>query len=108
MPPAATVARFAAGEGIATGRIGPATPLRIVDAILSGVHEAGTSHFELLRAFAAADILDAADRALNALGYRTHEFGDSIFLEKSGRRQGRQPLLAGSAPAATGFLSRRK
>ena len=99
---------LAAGEGIATGRIGPATPLRIVDAILSGVHEAGTSHFELLRAFAAADILEAADHALNALGYRTHEFGDSIFLEKSGRREGRQPLLAGSAPAATGFLSRRK
>ena len=96
-----------AGEGTATGRIGPATPLRIVDAILSGAHEAGTSHFELLRAFAAADILDAADRALNALGYRTHEFGDSIFLEKSGRRQGRQPRRTGSAPAA-GFLSRRK
>ena len=94
-----------AGEGTATGRIGPATPLRIVDAILSGVHEAGTSHYELLRAFAAAEILDTADRALNALGYRTHEFGDSIFLEKSGRRQGRQPLLTGSAPAATGFLS---
>ena len=108
MPRAATVACFAAGEGIATGRIGPATPLRIVDAILSGVHEAGTSHYELLRAFAAAEILDAADRALNALGYRTHEFGDSIFLEKSGRREGRQPLLAGSTPAATGFLSRGK
>ena len=92
-----------AGEGIATGRIGPATPLRIVDAILSGVHEAGTSHFELLRAFAAADILEAADHALNALGYRTHEFGDSIFLEKSRRHL----LLAGSIPAS-GFLSRRK
>ena len=100
---------LAAGEGIATGRIGPATPLRIVDAILSGVHEAGTSHFELLRAFAAAEILDAADHALNALGYRTHEFGDSIFLEKSGRRA-RPPSLSSPAatPAATGFLSRRK
>jgi len=94
------------GEGIATGRIGPATPLRIVDAILSGVHEAGTSHFELLRAFAAADILEAADHALNALGYRTHEFGDSIFLEKSRRRA--DPVLADSTPAASGFLSRRK
>ena len=97
-----------AAEGIATGRIGPATPLRIVDAILSGVHEAGTSHFELLRAFAGAEILEAADHALNALGYRTHEFGDSIFLEKSGRSEGRRPLLAGATPAATGFLSRGK
>ena len=57
-----------AGEGIATGRIGPATPLRIVDAILSGVHEAGTSHFELLRAFADDEILDAAELALNSPG----------------------------------------
>ena len=94
---------LAAGEGMATGRIGPATPLRIVDAILSGVHEAGTSHFELLRAFAGAEILAAADRALNALGYRTHEFGDSIFLETSGRREGRQPRFA-----EAGFLSRGK
>jgi S-adenosylmethionine:tRNA ribosyltransferase-isomerase len=92
-----------AGEGTATGRIGPATPLRIVDAILTGVHEAGSSHFELLRAFAATEILDAVDRALNARGYRTHEFGDSIFLEK-----GRIAVRATTLAAATGFLPRRK
>ena len=96
-----------AGEGIATGRIGPATPLRIVDAILSGVHEAGSSHFELLRAFAADDILDAADHALNALGYRTHEFGD-FDIPGEIRRRAIVTVLAGSAPAAAGFLSRRK
>jgi S-adenosylmethionine:tRNA ribosyltransferase-isomerase len=71
-----------AGEGLATGRIEPATPLRIVDAILSGTHEAGTSHFELLRAFTPDVILAAADRALEAMGYRTHEFGDSVFVER--------------------------
>jgi S-adenosylmethionine:tRNA ribosyltransferase-isomerase len=71
-----------AGEGLATGRIGPATPLRIVDAILSGTHEAGTSHFELLRAFTPDAILAAADRTLEDMGYRTHEFGDSVFVER--------------------------
>jgi S-adenosylmethionine:tRNA ribosyltransferase-isomerase len=100
--------RLELGEGIATGRIGPSTPLRIVDAILSGVHEAGTSHFELLRAFADDEILDAADHALNARGYRTHEFGDSIFLEKSSPRASRHPVITGSALSAAGFLSRRK
>ena len=40
-----------AGEGIATRQIGPTTRLRVVDAILSGTHERGTSHYELLRAF---------------------------------------------------------
>jgi S-adenosylmethionine:tRNA ribosyltransferase-isomerase len=100
--------RLVPGEGIATGRIGPSTPLRIIDAILSGVHEAGASHFELLRAFAADEILDAADHALNARGYRTHEFGDSIFLEKSSPRSSRHPVITRSALVAAGFLSPRK
>ena len=71
-----------AGEGVATNRIGRDTPLRIAGAILSGAHEVGTSHFELLRAFAPDDILQAADHALNLLGYRPHEFGDSVLLER--------------------------
>lgn len=72
-----------AGEGLATGRIGPATELQVVDAILSGTHERGTSHFELLRAFADDETLADMDAELEAHGYRTHEFGDSIFVERS-------------------------
>ena len=40
------------GPGVATQRITAGTRLRIVDAILSGVHEPATSHYQLLRAFA--------------------------------------------------------
>ncbi len=69
-----------AGEGVATQRIGPATRLAVVDAILSGTHEPGSSHYELLGAFAAARTLRAADRELEARGYRTHEFGDSVLV----------------------------
>ena len=69
-----------AGAGIATQRIGPATRLAVVDAILSGTHEPGTSHYELLGAFAAARTLAAAGRELEARGYRTHEFGDSVLV----------------------------
>lgn len=80
-----------AGAGMAINRIGAGTKLRIVDAMLSGTHETGTSHFELLRAFAPDDVIAAADHALNARGYRTHEFGDSVFLEKfRGRLTGAQ------------------
>ena len=46
-----------------TGRIGPDTEIAIVDAILSGVHQAGESHFELLRAFADDATLDAMRRS---------------------------------------------
>ena len=70
-----------AGDGVATLRVGPATILRVVDAILTGVHEAGTSHHELLRAFAADAILDRAGSELAGRDYRTHEFGDSVLIE---------------------------
>jgi S-adenosylmethionine:tRNA-ribosyltransferase-isomerase (queuine synthetase) len=51
-----------------------------VDVILSGTHERGTSHFEMLRAFVDDESLDRIDEQLNARDYRTHEFGDSVFL----------------------------
>ena len=69
-----------AGEGIATGRIGPTTRLRVVDAILSGTHERGTSHYELLRAFLEDSTLERATDELDELGYKTHEFGDSVLI----------------------------
>jgi S-adenosylmethionine:tRNA ribosyltransferase-isomerase len=72
-----------AGEGIATQRIGPSSRLRVVDAILSGTHEAGTSHYELLRAFLDDDTLRRASAELDARGYLTHEFGDSILIERA-------------------------
>jgi len=74
--------RVRAGDGIATRRIGAGTSLRVVDAILSGTHERDSSHHELLRAFADERTLDRADRALDEGGYLTHEFGDSVLIEK--------------------------
>jgi S-adenosylmethionine:tRNA ribosyltransferase-isomerase len=72
-----------AGEGVATQRIGPASCLRVVDAILSGTHEAGTSHYELLRAFLDEETLRLATKELDARGYLTHEFGDSVLIERA-------------------------
>jgi S-adenosylmethionine:tRNA ribosyltransferase-isomerase len=68
------------GQALATQRIGPLTSLRVVDAIVSGTHERGTSHYELLRAFQDDDALRRMDEQAEAHGYRTHEFGDSVFL----------------------------
>jgi S-adenosylmethionine:tRNA ribosyltransferase-isomerase len=69
-----------AGEGVAKGRIGPSTHLRVVDAILSGTHEPGTSHYELLRAFLEDATLRRATEELDSHGYKTHEFGDSVLI----------------------------
>jgi S-adenosylmethionine:tRNA ribosyltransferase-isomerase len=73
-----------AGHAVATERIGRTVRLRVVDAILTGVHERGTSHYELLRAFVNDSTLSEADREMAAYGYRPHEFGDSMLVTKVG------------------------
>jgi len=70
------------GEGLATQRIGAASRLRVIDALLTGIHEPGTNHYQLLRAFADEDTLRRASGELDTHAYRTHEFGDSVFIEK--------------------------
>src|SRR5678816_4708618 len=70
------------GDGVAKGKIGPATRLRVVDAILSGTHEPGTSHYELLRAFLEDSALERATSELITHNYKTHEFGDSVFIHR--------------------------
>jgi S-adenosylmethionine:tRNA ribosyltransferase-isomerase len=83
------------GAGVADQRIGGDTRLRVVDAILSGTHEAGTSHHDLLRAFLADDALRRLSVELDSRGYLTHEFGDSILIEADlHRRPIRAPLRA--------------
>ncbi len=84
------------GPGLATQRIGSATRLQVVDALLSGTHESGTSHYHLLSAFADEETMRRIDKELNMCGYRTHEFGDSVFVERV-RRVAKSVDLAASA-----------
>jgi len=86
------------GDGLATGRIGPATRLRIADVIVSGTHEPGTSHYELLRAFQPGAVLARLSRELDGGGYLTHEFGDFVWL--AGTRTGDTRILERSATMA--------
>jgi S-adenosylmethionine:tRNA ribosyltransferase-isomerase len=75
--------RVRCGAGVATQRIEATSRLCIVDALLTGTHEPGTSHHALLGAFAKEESLRLAGRALDAHGYRTHEFGDSMLIERA-------------------------
>ena len=75
------------GTGLRRNRIGCETRLRLVDAILTGIHQPGESHFELLRAFANEPVLNRISAAAIDRGYREHEFGDSMLIE-------RQPSIA--------------
>ena len=70
------------GEGMARGRIERGTRISIVDAILTGVHQPGESHFELLRAFADDGRLARIGSDVREHRYRAHEFGDSLLVER--------------------------
>jgi S-adenosylmethionine:tRNA ribosyltransferase-isomerase len=74
------------GDGIATQRFGPKSELRVVNALLTGAHEPGTTHYELLRSFVDDRTLPHIDQELELHDYRTHEFGDSVFVEESERK----------------------
>jgi S-adenosylmethionine:tRNA ribosyltransferase-isomerase len=84
---AASKGPLRAGEGLADNRLGPASPLRVVDALVSGTHEPGTSHHRLLHAFAGTATLDRLDAALERDGYRGHEYGDSVLLWRAAARR---------------------
>jgi acyl-CoA synthetase (AMP-forming)/AMP-acid ligase II len=87
----------AAASGLSCGitdlRLGPGTRRQVVDAIVTGVHEAGTSHHTLLEAFAASRVLEEATIASIDAGLLAHEFGDvwlwrvlSAHCAKTGER----------------------
>src|SRR5690606_17961373 len=69
-----------AGPGVTDLIITPSRALRVVDALLTGMHDPSESHYRLLGAFTPPALLERAwDRAL-ASGYRSHEFGDLALL----------------------------
>ncbi len=75
-----------AGAGLATLRLGPATPLSVVDAVVSGLHVPGESHFELLAAFAPEGELRAALELAAARRLSSHELGDACLVWRRRRR----------------------
>lgn len=88
------------GDGVATLRMGAHTRLRVVDAILTGAHQLGESHYELLHAFADGALLARMTRALEDGGYLAHEFGDSVLLG----RQRTGPVPDGDRPISAELL----
>jgi S-adenosylmethionine:tRNA ribosyltransferase-isomerase len=68
------------GEGVTDLLLGPGFVPRVVNGLLTGVHEPTTSHATLLQAFAPLPLLHEAARMAEKLGYLGHEFGDSCLL----------------------------
>jgi S-adenosylmethionine:tRNA ribosyltransferase-isomerase len=70
----------AAGEGWTDLIVTPERGLWAIDGLLSGLHEAESSHIDLLRAAAGEELLARSYHAAVEHGYRWHEFGDSHLV----------------------------
>ncbi|XXY51421.1 S-adenosylmethionine:tRNA ribosyltransferase-isomerase [Sorangium sp. So ce269] len=53
---------------------------RVVDGLLTGVHDPAESRFRLLEAFAPAELLLRANAHAEQAGYLCHELGDSHLV----------------------------
>jgi len=60
--------------------LGPGSRLRSCAGLLTGLHEPGTSHFDLLQAYAPRSLLERSFRHAQREGYLQHEFGDSCLI----------------------------
>jgi len=63
--------------------LGPERPARVVDGLLTGLHEPGSSHLQLLEAVAGRPLVDLAYAEVtrpDGPTYLWHEFGDSMLL----------------------------
>jgi len=72
--------RLVPGEALTDLLLGPGFVPRVVDGLLTGLHEPGSSHFALLQAFAPVSLLKEVAAHAEARGYLGHEFGDSCLL----------------------------
>ncbi len=72
--------RVRPASGWTTLAIGPARPPRVVDALLTGLHEPQASHFDLLRGLVEESLLRRAYAEAVEHGYLWHEFGDSALI----------------------------
>jgi S-adenosylmethionine:tRNA ribosyltransferase-isomerase len=72
--------RVSAGAGWTEHVVGPASPIRAVDGVISGLHEPEASHLLLLEEVAGHDLVQRAYDEAVRQRYLWHEFGDSMLF----------------------------
>jgi S-adenosylmethionine:tRNA ribosyltransferase-isomerase len=60
--------------------ITPRTRLRVVDALLTGLHEPPATHLDMLGALLDVGLLERAYAEVRERGYLWHEFGDAMLI----------------------------
>jgi S-adenosylmethionine:tRNA ribosyltransferase-isomerase len=74
--------RVHAAEGWTELVLGPDRPVRVVDGLITGMHDPDASHLLLLEAVAGPDLVQRVYDAALDRRYLWHEFGDSCLLMK--------------------------
>jgi S-adenosylmethionine:tRNA ribosyltransferase-isomerase len=69
-----------ASRGFTRLYLSPETPVRAVDGLLTGFHDARTTHLALLGAVAGPEMVRRSYAAALGSGYLWHEFGDSHLI----------------------------
>ncbi len=69
-----------AGDGIATLKLSPSYRRKIVSGLLTGMHEAGTSHLQLLQSFAPWRLIKEAYQGAKDRDFLWHEYGDICLI----------------------------
>ena len=69
----------------------------MTDVLISGVHERGTSHYELMRAFVPDALLERAEGTMERSGFRHHEFGDAVWIARAEAEPVEVPVLTTGA-----------
>jgi len=81
--------------GVTCRRLGPEAPPRVVDGLLTGLHDAGTSHYALLGGFVSRELMDRGLAAAATAGCLGHEFGDvALVVPERARRALPAPGIA--------------
>ena len=97
-------ARDGRRSGVTDLRIGLGTRRAIVDAVLTGVHDADTSHHALLGAFATVPVLELALARAEEEGLLGHELGDACLVWGAPREETRRrhaPTVTRESPRAS-------
>lgn len=68
------------GAGLTRLKIGPDRPPQVVDALVTGMHDQGSSHLDLMRAFTDTLLIERGYAEAEEKGYLAHEYGDLALL----------------------------
>lgn len=73
--------RLVSGEGLSRLHIRPGHPFQVVNSLITGMHEPGSSHMYILKSLCALDLIQKGYQEAQQQGYRDHEYGDLSWVD---------------------------